>query len=94
VRLSMLHAAPGSRALAGAANGGIAIQDNMHHGRGRGSDFMSKFDRLASVRHVAQTGAAIGRKFSYALLHDAAVTMAMISQHPTPKRSVIAAGPR
>src|SRR6185437_10219280 len=30
---------------------------------------MARLDRLASVRHVAQIGAAIGREFSYALLH-------------------------
>jgi len=31
---------------------------------------MARLDRLASVRLVAQTGAAIGREFSYALLHS------------------------
>jgi class 3 adenylate cyclase/predicted ATPase len=30
---------------------------------------MARLDRLAPVRHVAQIGAAIGREFSYALLH-------------------------
>ena len=30
---------------------------------------MARLDRLASVRRVAQTGAAIGREFSYELLH-------------------------
>ncbi len=30
---------------------------------------MARLDRLASVRHVAQIGAAIGREFSYQLLH-------------------------
>jgi class 3 adenylate cyclase/predicted ATPase len=30
---------------------------------------MARLDRLASVRHVAQIGAAIGREFSYAMLH-------------------------
>ena len=30
---------------------------------------MARLDRLASVRHVAQTGAAIGREFSYELVH-------------------------
>ena len=30
---------------------------------------MARLDRLASVRQVAQIGAAIGREFSYALLH-------------------------
>ena len=29
---------------------------------------MARLDRLSSVRHVAQIGAAIGREFSYALL--------------------------
>src|SRR5260370_21692436 len=32
---------------------------------------MARLDRLASVRHVAQIGAAIGREFSYALLEAA-----------------------
>jgi class 3 adenylate cyclase/predicted ATPase len=31
---------------------------------------MARLDRLVSVRHVAQIGAAIGREFSYALLHE------------------------
>jgi predicted ATPase len=30
---------------------------------------MARLDRFASVRHVAQIGAAIGREFSYQLLH-------------------------
>jgi len=30
---------------------------------------VARLDRLGSVRHVAQIGAAIGREFSYALLH-------------------------
>src|SRR5438046_9601681 len=30
---------------------------------------MARLDRLASVRHVAQIVAAIGREFPYALLH-------------------------
>src|SRR5207248_5603411 len=30
---------------------------------------MARLDRLASVRLVAQIGAAIGREFSYSLLH-------------------------
>ena len=33
---------------------------------------MARLDRLASVRLVAQIGAAIGREFSYALLHTVA----------------------
>jgi predicted ATPase len=31
---------------------------------------MARLDRLASVRHVAQVGAAIGREFPYLLVHD------------------------
>src|SRR5205807_6243648 len=31
---------------------------------------MARLDRLASVRHVAQIGAAIGREFPYALLRS------------------------
>jgi predicted ATPase len=30
---------------------------------------MARLDRLSPVRRVAQIGAAIGREFSYALLH-------------------------
>jgi len=33
---------------------------------------MARLDRLASVRHVAQIGAAIGREFSYEILHAVA----------------------
>jgi class 3 adenylate cyclase/predicted ATPase len=40
----------------------FAIPTSLH------DSLMARLDRLASVRHVAQTGAAIGREFSYALL--------------------------
>src|SRR5438876_2320740 len=40
----------------------FAIPTSLH------ASLMARLDRLASVRHVAQTGAAIGREFSYALL--------------------------
>jgi predicted ATPase len=33
------------------------------------NSLMARLDRLASVRHIAQIGAAIGREFAYALLH-------------------------
>src|SRR5207237_7707221 len=41
----------------------FAIPTSLH------DSLMARLDRLASVRHVAQIGAAIGREFSYALLH-------------------------
>jgi class 3 adenylate cyclase/predicted ATPase len=41
----------------------FAIPTSLH------DSLMARLDRLASVRQVAQTGAAIGRDFSYALLH-------------------------
>ncbi len=41
----------------------LAIPTTLH------DSLMARLDRLASVRVVAQTGAAIGREFSYALLH-------------------------
>jgi predicted ATPase len=41
----------------------FAIPTTLH------DSLMARLDRLASVRHVAQIGAAIGREFSYALLH-------------------------
>jgi tetratricopeptide (TPR) repeat protein len=41
----------------------FAIPTSLH------DSLMSRLDRLASVRLVAQIGAAIGREFSYALLH-------------------------
>ncbi len=41
----------------------FAIPTSLHN------SLMARLDRLASVRYVAQIGAAIGREFSYALLH-------------------------
>jgi class 3 adenylate cyclase/predicted ATPase len=41
----------------------FAIPTTLH------DSLMARLDRLASVRHVAQIGAAIGREFTYALLH-------------------------
>jgi predicted ATPase/class 3 adenylate cyclase len=41
----------------------LAIPASLH------DSLMARLDRLASVRRVAQTGAAIGREFSYTLLH-------------------------
>ena len=41
----------------------LAVPATLH------ASLMARLDRLASVRLVAQTGAAIGREFSYALLH-------------------------
>jgi class 3 adenylate cyclase/predicted ATPase len=41
----------------------LAIPTSLH------ASLLSRLDRLASVRLVAQTGAAIGREFSYVLLH-------------------------
>jgi class 3 adenylate cyclase/predicted ATPase len=41
----------------------FAIPTSLH------ASLLARLDRLASVRHVAQIGAAIGREFSYALLH-------------------------
>jgi predicted ATPase len=41
----------------------LAIPTTLH------DSLMARLDRLASVRQVAQTGAAIGREFSYTLLH-------------------------
>jgi predicted ATPase len=40
----------------------LAIPTTLH------DSLMARLDRLASVRHVAQIGSAIGREFSYALL--------------------------
>src|SRR5215469_140047 len=40
----------------------LAIPTSLHH------SLMARLDRLASVRRVAQIGAAIGREFPYALL--------------------------
>ena len=41
----------------------FAIPASLH------ASLLARLDRLASVRHVAQIGAAIGRQFPYALLH-------------------------
>jgi class 3 adenylate cyclase/predicted ATPase len=41
----------------------FAIPTTLH------ASLLARLDRLASVRHVAQIGAAIGRQFPYALLH-------------------------
>jgi class 3 adenylate cyclase/predicted ATPase len=43
----------------------FAIPTTLH------ASLLARLDRLAPVRHVAQIGAAIGRQFSYALLHAA-----------------------
>jgi predicted ATPase len=40
----------------------LAIPTTLH------ASLLARLDRLASVRHIAQIGAAIGRQFSYALL--------------------------
>jgi predicted ATPase len=47
----------------------FAIPTSLH------DSLMAQLDRLASVRHVAQIGAAIGREFSYELLRA-------VSRHP------------
>ena len=44
----------------------LAIPTTLH------DSLMARLDRLASVRHLAQIGAAIGREFSYALLRAVA----------------------
>jgi predicted ATPase len=41
----------------------LAIPTSLH------DSLMARLDRLGSARHVAQIGAAIGREFSYTLLH-------------------------
>jgi hypothetical protein len=41
----------------------LAIPTTLH------ASLLARLDRLASVRHVAQIGAAIGREFPYELLH-------------------------
>jgi predicted ATPase/class 3 adenylate cyclase len=43
----------------------LAIPTTLH------ASLLARLDRLGSVRHVAQIGAAIGRQFSYALLRTA-----------------------
>ena len=42
----------------------VGIPSTLH------DSLMARLDRLGSVRRVAQTGAAIGREFSYSLLHS------------------------
>jgi len=42
----------------------FAIPTTLH------ASLLARLDRLASVRHVAQIGAAIGRQFPYGLLHN------------------------
>src|SRR5450755_1420742 len=44
----------------------VAIPTTLH------ASLMARLDRLVSVRQVAQVGAALGRQFSYELLHAAA----------------------
>jgi predicted ATPase len=74
----------------------FAIPTSLH------DSLMARLDRLASVRHVAQTGAAIGREFPYALLRAVShlaedelkaalsrlVTSELVSQRGTPPDAV------
>jgi predicted ATPase len=53
----------GDRYVLDGALPSFAIPTSLH------DSLMARLDRLASVRLVAQTGAAIGREFPYALLH-------------------------
>jgi len=76
----------------------FAIPSTLH------ASLLARLDRLASVRLVAQTGAAIGREFSYALLHAVArlpetelqtalarlVASELVFQHGTPPDAVYA----
>jgi class 3 adenylate cyclase len=69
----------------------VAIPTTLH------ASLLARLDRLASVRRVAQIGAAIGRQFSYPLLRAVArlpdeelqaamtrlVTSELVSRHPT-----------
>ena len=55
----------------------FAIPTSLHN------SLMARLDRLASVRHVAQIGAAIGREFSYALVH----TVSRLSDERTRSRA-------
>jgi predicted ATPase len=41
----------------------LAIPATLH------ASLLARLDRLVSVRHVTQIGAAIGRQFSYPVLH-------------------------
>ena len=74
----------------------FAIPTSLH------DSLIARLDRLASVRHVAQTGAAIGREFPYALLRAVShlaedelkaalsrlVTSELVSQRGTPPDAV------
>jgi TolB-like protein/class 3 adenylate cyclase/predicted ATPase len=74
----------------------LAIPTTLH------TSLLARLDRLASVRHVAQIGAAIGREFSYALLRavsrlsedeltaslDRLVASALVFQRGTPPEAV------
>ncbi|HKO17811.1 MAG TPA: hypothetical protein VJU82_02890, partial [Acidobacteriaceae bacterium] len=42
----------------------LAIPDTLH------DSLMSRLDRLAPVKEIAQIGSVVGREFSYALIHD------------------------
>jgi class 3 adenylate cyclase/predicted ATPase len=66
------------------------------------ASLLARLDRLASARHVAQIGAAIGRQFSYPLLHAVSrrpedelqaalarlVASELVLQHGTPPEAV------
>ena len=52
----------GDRYVLNGALSPFAIPTSLH------DSLMARLDRLASIRHVAQIGAAIGREFSYGLL--------------------------
>jgi len=58
----LLHEEAGRYVLDGALPA-LAIPTSLH------ASLLARLDRLASVRHVAQIGASIGRQFPYALLH-------------------------
>ena len=58
----LLHEEVDRYVLAGAFQA-LAIPTSLY------ASLLARLDRLASVRHVAQIGAAIGRQFPYALLH-------------------------
>ena len=44
----------------------LAIPATLH------DSLMARLDRLAPIKEIAQIGSAIGREFSYALLHEVA----------------------
>jgi len=74
----------------------LAIPTSLH------ASLLTRLDRLGSVRHVAQIGAAIGREFPYALLHAVSrlpedelqsalarlVASELVSQRGTPPEAV------